>query len=186
MTTAFVSAMLVTAGTVIVLWWSRRALLHPGSHGFYRFFAWEAILALIVINRQVWGNDPFALPQMISWLLMIISIALVVIGVRTLRRDGHTNPARNDATLYAWEQTDRLVTTGVYSYIRHPMYASLLALTWGAFMQQPSWWCAPIAGVGSIFLQLTALSDERECRAWFGEQYSAYMNRTRRFIPYIY
>lgn len=176
----------MAAGTVILVWWSRRALLHLGSHGFHRFFAWEAILTLIVMNRHVWGDDPFALPQTMSWLLMIISIALAIVGVRTLRREGHTNPARNDMSLYAWEKTDRLVTTGVFAYIRHPMYASLLALTWGAFMQQPTWLSALIAVIGSLFLQLTAVSDERECRTWFGEQYCAYMRRTRRFIPYIY
>ena len=117
---------------------------------------------------------------------MSTSIALAVVGVRTLRREGHTNPMRNDDALFSWEKTDQLVTTGIFAHIRHPMYASLLALTWGAFMQQPGWWGALIAAIGSIFLLLTAQTDERECRAWFGQQYCAYMHRTRRFVPYIY
>jgi hypothetical protein len=32
--------------------WS--SLCHPRSHGFYRFFAWEAILALFVQNMSFW------------------------------------------------------------------------------------------------------------------------------------
>jgi hypothetical protein len=29
---------------------SRKSLRVPGSHGFYRFFAWEIILALFLLN----------------------------------------------------------------------------------------------------------------------------------------
>ena len=34
--------------TLIIISWT--SLHHPDSHGFYRFFAWETILALVVIN----------------------------------------------------------------------------------------------------------------------------------------
>ncbi len=37
---------LLLAGTALVVWLSRKPLRKPGSHGFYRFFAWEAILGL--------------------------------------------------------------------------------------------------------------------------------------------
>ncbi|MFH7319628.1 hypothetical protein ACHHRT_03330 [Desulfurivibrio sp. D14AmB] len=33
-------------------WVSRRALLNPRAHGFYRFWAWEFILALLLL---AWG-----------------------------------------------------------------------------------------------------------------------------------
>lgn len=174
------------AGSVVIVWWSRNALVRPGSHGFYRFFAWEAILGLIVLNHRAWGKYPFSPHQMFSWLLMATSIGLVFAGIHALRRHGNTNVLRNDDALYGWEKTDRLVTTGIFAYIRHPMYSSLLALTWGAYFQQPGYAATAIAVVGSCFLLLTALTDERECRAWFGEPYVAYMRRTWRFFPYIF
>ena len=48
---------LASAGIVYV---SRTVLRKPGSHGFYRFWAWEAILALAVMNAPVWfcGRSP--------------------------------------------------------------------------------------------------------------------------------
>ena len=186
MMTWFVDGAIFAVGSAVVVWWSRKALLRPGSHGFYRFFAWEAILGLIVLNRRAWGGDPFSLHQLASWPLLLSSIVLVVVGIRTLAREGRMNTMRKDDALYAWEGTDQLVTTGIFGHIRHPMYTSLLALTWGAFFQAPSRVGAVVAALGSFCLLLTALSDERECRAWFGEAYVAYMRRTWRFIPYIY
>ena len=40
--------------SLIILAISWKSLQQPGSHGFYRFFAWEAILALFVINVNFW------------------------------------------------------------------------------------------------------------------------------------
>ena len=37
---------------------SRGSLRVPRSHGFYRFFAWEFILALFLLNIDVWFQNP--------------------------------------------------------------------------------------------------------------------------------
>ncbi|MBL8430827.1 MAG: hypothetical protein JNK80_00360, partial [Dechloromonas sp.] len=55
--------LLLAAGTLVLLWLSRKPLRHPGRHGFYRFFVWEAILGLIVLNRQPWGEQPSSVHQ---------------------------------------------------------------------------------------------------------------------------
>jgi hypothetical protein len=97
--------------------------------------------------------------------------------------DGKAGEKRDDPTLYEFERTTELVTSGIYGYIRHPMYASLLALAWGAYFQSPSWPGTAVAAIASISLYLTAKADEQECPAYFGEAYADYMQRTRRFIP---
>ncbi len=171
------------AGSTVLAWLSRKPLRQPGSHGFYRFFAWECILALVVMNHRVWGNDPLSLHQFSSWLLMLASIALVVAGITTLRREGRARERSDGASFYDWEKTTRLVTSGIFAYIRHPMYASLLALTWGAFLQNPSLPGLLIADLGSVFLYLTARRDEQECLAYFGQPYADYMRRSKGFIP---
>jgi protein-S-isoprenylcysteine O-methyltransferase Ste14 len=187
MTEAFTDTQLMLAGSVVVAWLSRRPLRHPGSHGFYRFFAWEGILALVVINREPWGMDPFSPHQVVSWLLLLASIALVALGAAALLARGTAGGKRRDGALYDWERTTALVTTGIFAHIRHPMYASLLALAWGIFFQGPSWPGIALAAVSSLFLGLTATADERECLAWFGQPYADYMRRTpRRFVPGVF
>ena len=177
---------LLAVGTLVLIWLSRKSLRHPGRHGFYRFFVWEAILGLIVLNRYPWGEPPAAFHQYISWALMLVSICLVTCSYRALRREGAASEARADGTLYAFEMTTALVTTGIFRYIRHPMYASLLALTWGVYFQEPSWPGTALAGIASLLLVLTARADENEWLAYFGAPYAAYMRRTRRFIPYLF
>ena len=173
-------------GSGLILWWSRKSLRAPGAHGFYRFFAWEAILGLLVLNHEPWGKEPFSAHQIASWILMMISILLVQQGISRLRRSGDASPERDDGALYEFEKTTTLVTKGIYGHIRHPMYTSLLALAWGAYLQDPSWTGTVIAALASFFLLLTAKADERECLAYFGQAYADYMQRTRRFIPGLF
>jgi len=174
------------SGSAVLLWLSRHALRLPGRHGFYRFFAWEGILGLIVLNHEPWGNQPFSPHQITSWILMVTSILLVQQGMTQLQSDGKAGEARTDPALYEFERTTALVTSGIYGYIRHPMYASLLALAWGAFFQAPSWAGTAVAALTSFFLLLTAKADERECLAFFGQDYAEYMAKTRRFVPYLF
>lgn len=165
---------------------SRKSLFRPHSHGFYRFFAWESILALVLLNAPHWQENPFSLYQLISWLLLSISIFLVVHGVSLLQAIGKPNENRPDAELLAFEKTTYLVTVGAYKYIRHPLYSSLLFLAWGAFLKDPSLLGLLLACIASLFLLLTAKSDESECLQHFGDAYQTYMLRTKMFIPFLF
>lgn len=173
-------------GSALLAWLSRKPLRRPSSHGFYRFFAWECILGLAIVNHTPWGSARLAPLQLVSWSLLAASFALVAVGAATLIRRGGRNAGRGDGALYDWEKTGALVTSGVFAYIRHPMYASLLALTWGLFFQLPNWPAAGIAAAGSVLLYVTARRDERECLAHFGAAYADYRARTRMFVPFLF
>ncbi len=176
---------LLLIGTILVVWLSRKPLRMPGSHGFYRFFAWEAILGLLVMNHGVWGDDPYSPHQFTSWMLMLLSLFLVVEGTRNLLCHGAADTRRGNGSFYEFEKTTRIVSRGIFGYIRHPMYSSLLALAWGAFLQDPSLPGSLVVGLATLFLWLTATADERECLAYFGDPYARYMQRTKRFIPFL-
>ena len=165
---------------------SRKSLFRPHSHGFYRFFAWESILTLVLLNAPHWTTDPFALHQLISWLFLLISIFLVVHGVRLLQVVGKPDQNRSDAELLAFEKTSSLVTVGAYKYIRHPLYSSLLFLAWGAFLKDPSLPGLFLVLIASFFLILTAKNDESECLRHFGNAYQTYMLGTKKFIPFLF
>lgn len=181
-----VSLALFAAGSIVLIWFSRKPLRHPGSHGFYRFFAWESMLALAVLNRREWDMAPQTLHQTASRLLMLTSFALVLAALYALHRKGAIDRGRGDGALYGWEKTSRLVTHGIFRFIRHPMYASLLALDWALFLQSPSWLGWVLALIATYFLLRTAWVDERECLDYFGTDYADYCRRTRRFIPGVY
>lgn len=168
---------------VILLSW--KMLLAPLSHGFFRFFSWECIVWLITFNYKFWFAEPFSFRQIISWLLLIISAYSVVAGVTKLKKAKGQISSREDKTLYEFEKTSELIVTGIFSYIRHPMYASLIFLTWGILLKNPSFQMIVVAALSTVFLYFTALFDEKECLNYFGESYRIYMKQTKRFIPFV-
>lgn len=183
---AWVQAVAFGLGTLILLALSWQALRRPRSHGFYRFFAWEAILGLLVLNGPLWFVDRFAPHQLASWALLFASLLVLFPGLYQLRRMGRPNEQRQDAELFAFERTSQLVTSGIYSHIRHPLYASLLLLAWGVACKQPNGLSWNLALLASLALWLTAKCDETECQAQFGEAYRDYMQRSKMFIPWIF
>ncbi|MDB4443780.1 isoprenylcysteine carboxylmethyltransferase family protein [bacterium] len=172
-----------TAGIIYV---SRASLRAPGSHGFYRFFAWESLLTLCLLNIRKWFAAPFSPHQIVSWLLLLISLFLVIQGMVLLRRKGKPDDKRNDVPMIGIEKTTVLVTEGVYRYIRHPLYSSLFFLGWGVFFKSPSGTGGTLALVTTIFLVLTARVEESENVRYFGKAYQAYMERTKMFVPFVF
>ncbi len=178
--------LIIFMGSAAMFYVSRGALSNPDSHGFYRFFAWESILGLIALNFSVEAANSLEPHQLISAFLRVISLGLVIHAVILLVKRGKPTPARADSVLLAFEQTSSLVTSGAFKYIRHPMYASLLALAWGEFFRQVSWLGFLLVLAASVFLYLTSKRDEEECLAYFGSEYQCYMQRTKRFIPFLF
>ena len=173
--------------TFFLIYISRASLLKPHSHGFYRFFAWECILILFLLNADYWFHSPFAWNQIIAWILLFICIAPLVLGVQSLTSHGKPISKRaGDESLLSFEKTTQLVTTGIYKYIRHPLYSSLFLLTWGIFFKSFSVAGVALALVATFFLIFTAKADEVECVRFFGPAYSEYMKKTKRFIPFIF
>ena len=173
-------------GSMILIYISRASLRQSRSHGFYRFFAWETILILFLLNVDFWFRDPFAWHQIISWTLLFASLVPLAFGISALRARGKpANVREGDPSLLAFEKTTKLVTTGIYHHIRHPLYSSLLLLAWGIFLKLPSWPGLAITAVATTFLFATAQADENECIQFFGEEYRAYMKQTKRFIPFL-
>jgi protein-S-isoprenylcysteine O-methyltransferase Ste14 len=176
-----------TLATAALVFISRASLRRPGSHGFYRFLAWETILALFLLNVEKWFVDPLSWNQLIAWTLLIASLFPLGFGVRSLRTSGQPTDERvGDPSLLGFEKTTQLVTTGIFAYIRHPLYSSLLLLAWGIFFKSPGLPGGLLVGLATLLLTATARADERECLEFFGEEYRHFMGTTKRFIPFLF
>jgi len=168
---------------IIAISW--RTLFNFKSHGFYRFLSWECIAWLIATNYRHWFDDPFSVNQIFSWILLIISAYLIIVGVITMKKSGKPKNTRKEKTLYQFEKTTELIDKGIFKYIRHPLYSSLLFLTWGIFLKNTPIELLFVSALSTAFLYLTAIFDEKECIEFFGDNYIAYMKRSKRFIPYV-
>jgi protein-S-isoprenylcysteine O-methyltransferase Ste14 len=180
-------ATLFLVASAAILLMSRRSLRNPRSHGFFRFFAFELLSALILLNVPMWFRDPFSPRQLVSWVLGATSIALAIEGFRLLRVIGRPSPAAAGSANLDFENTNTLVTVGAYRVVRHPLYASLLALVGCAYLKDPLALSSLVLALGATaFLIATAVAEERENLERFGGAYAAYMERTRRFIPFVF
>ena len=173
-------------GTLFFTVVSHQSIRQPGTHGYYRFFAWELMLLLYVLNMPAWYQDMDALHQVIAGGFFMVSLFMVVTGAIQLRLFGKPDDKRNDVPMLHFEKTTVLVTTGIYRYIRHPIYGSLFFLCWGFFFKDPSIAGGMIALVASVFLMLAAQVEETECIRFFGEEYLDYMKRSKRLIPFVW
>ena len=153
-------------------------LKRPHAHRFYRLVTFETVLALSLINAGVWFENPFSPIQIVSWLFLFGSIPLALHGFNILRTRGETE---GDI-----EGTTRLIESGAYRYIRHPLYGSLLLVGIGAFLKAPSWVGGTLLGLECIAAYLTAIAEERDNIVKFGELYRSYMSRTKMFIPFLF
>jgi protein-S-isoprenylcysteine O-methyltransferase Ste14 len=172
--------------SIFFLVFSWRPLHNPRSHGFYRFFAFEGILILLLLNIPFWFKNPFSPLQLISWILLFFSILFVVQGFYLLRKWGGSRSRSINSGNLGFENTDKLVTDGIYKYIRHPLYSSLFLLTWGAFLKHISTYGMSAVLITSAFLVATAKTEERENISFFGPRYEEYIKRTKMFIPYLF
>jgi protein-S-isoprenylcysteine O-methyltransferase Ste14 len=173
-----------SAGLIYV---SRASLLAPRSHGFYRFLAWESILSLFFLNFEQWFRDPFSIRSLVSWFLLVASLVPLALGVHQLRILGRPDTRRRgDVPLIGIGKTTQLVTTGVFGYIRHPLYSSLFLLAWGLFFKNPSLAGGFLALGATAFLLAMAKVEEEENIRHFGPAYQSYMRQTKMFIPFFF
>ncbi len=166
-------------GTVFLLafsWFS--AIREKRYYGYPRFFAFESVLVLVLLNLPVWFHDPFSLPQIISGAFLVASILVVAAGFLGLWIHGRPQ-GRN------FEKTTRLVDRGIFRFIRHPMYASLIYLGIGVFLKGMRPVTAAVMAVNLAACWITALMEEREMKGKFGDEYLALMKKTKRFVPFL-
>ncbi len=79
----------------------------------------------------------------------------------------------------------RLITTGPYRYIRHPMYLSLIVMMLGVALFNFHW--VNFAGLALVTAAVSgkALLEERLLRMQY-PAYAEYMQHTRRIIPGLF
>ena len=172
--------------SVLITLISWRTLFNTKSHGFYRFFSWECMAWLMASNYMFWFTDPLSFNQVLSWLLLLYAFYLVIAGMILIKKIGKPNPVRDEKNLFGFEKTTELIDTGVFKRIRHPLYASLIVVTWAVYLKHPTLLLFVIAMISTNFLYFTSKFDEKECIRYFGKKYENYMKNTKMFIPYIF
>jgi len=116
-----------------------------------------------------------------SWIGLSTLFAGVLFGYWAIRhnRGGNFNirPDLKDGC--------KLITTGPYHFVRHPMYTSVTLMALALAIATPTYlqWSSL-----AFLIAVLALKAVREERLWCegSAAYKVYMTKTKRFIPFIY
>lgn len=143
----------------------------------FSMYAVGAVFGAQLPEGILWGHT---LQQYIgvagTWIGVAVSLvgaALVIVGWKAI----HRNYWSKD------EGRGKLVTEGIYAYIRHPQYTGFFLITFGMMLE---WATIPLIGLYVLLLILyvrLAKREEKDMMEEFGPEYEAYRKKTKMFIP---
>jgi len=139
--------------------------------------AWFAFIPLDVFRLKLLAPPP----QGVQWAGLAAVIAGLAISHLAIAQNRYAAPTIHDQS----GEGQRVIDTGLYGLVRHPLYAGLLLVYTGAALWLGST-AAAIASAGFLVMTLARIVIEER---WLREHlpdYAAYANRVRgRLIPYL-
>jgi protein-S-isoprenylcysteine O-methyltransferase Ste14 len=141
-------------------------------------------LLIYALTRNLQG-DAFVLQRAffnfglaVSWvgvLLTVIGVAFAIWGRYDLGRDWGIHP----------KEDHKLVTSGAYAYVRHPIYAGAMLALFGSALTG-SIVAVVLFMISIIFCLRRIKKEERMMLNLFPDQYPTYQARTKKFIPFVW
>jgi len=137
------------------------------------------LLPLLYIFTRWFGFADFDLPRWCSW----VGVVTFTFALWLLWRS-HADLGRHWRVTTEITEGHKLVTTGVFKHIRHPMYSAHFLWGIAQALLIHNW----IAGLASLIVMLPMYllrvrREEQMMLEQFGEEYRLYMKRTGRIIP---
>jgi protein-S-isoprenylcysteine O-methyltransferase Ste14 len=109
---------------------------------------------------------------------LIIAAAILGLGWRSVVQLRKTGQSENP-----WKPTTEIVQSGPFRFTRNPMYLQMLIVCFGIAVILMNLWILLLIPVCAWLLQILAIvPEEKYLEQKFGETYSAYKRRVRRWL----
>ena len=151
---------------------------------------WIAIGIVWWFSNPALPQPPFELPFKVPvypmipipfWIAIGIGIASFVVMILLDQLPQRTHKQHDDHP----SKINKIITTGLYSRIRHPIYLGAIQFNFGiAFALRTLWMLIP-AILLSLMYYFDARQEEKYLTAKFGDEYERYKARTGMFLPKI-
>jgi protein-S-isoprenylcysteine O-methyltransferase Ste14 len=162
-----------------------RRTFGPGSDRYYRLayniFAVVSLIPVLLLPLLLPDEHFYTVPSPWSLvLLMIQALALLGLVIGVLQTGAGSflglrqlfEPVSNDS---------ELVITGLYRWVRHPLYSAGIVFLWATPFMTRNLMCLYL-GL-TVYLIVGAIFEERKLLSEFGPSYSQYREQTPMFIP---
>jgi protein-S-isoprenylcysteine O-methyltransferase Ste14 len=137
-------------------------------------------LIFVLTDQPAFANYPFQ--PLLGFTGTAVFAAALALFYRIHRELG-----RSWSVTLEIRDSHTLITDGLYRHLRHPMYSAFWLWALAQVLLLPNWIAGPagLVGFGTLFFGRVG-AEERMMLAAFGDEYRAYMERTKRIIPGIY
>lgn len=152
----------------------------PDAEGRDRVVAWALLVVQLILLAGVFllpsGNDWTTHVWLTTGARAVSLVGLVVLVVGLVNLGRHATPLPTPV------EGGELRSHGLYRWVRHPIYGGVMALAIGSAIPSGNVGVAAAAVALVVWLQIKARWEERRLDARY-PGYSAYADRTPRFIP---
>ena len=131
-----------------------------------------------LINPEWMAWSKIGLPEWVRWLGVGIGL-LCVMGIYWLFSSIGTGITPTSAT----RSEHKLVTSGPYRWVRHPLYTVGSSMFVAFGMMAYNWFIALLGILTFIAMAIRTPKEEANLIEKFGDEYREYMKRTGRFVP---
>jgi protein-S-isoprenylcysteine O-methyltransferase Ste14 len=139
---------------------------------FYFYIVFAAAFNFPTVSRQ-----EFFQSEIVSWVGVLLCLAGLFLLFLSLVSFGRSFRVGIDT-----DHPDRLITTGVFAFTRNPIYVAFAFVLLGQFLVFPNW-ILLVYMVAATWLFHRQVSREEEfLRQHYGQQYSEYCSRVRRYL----
>jgi len=141
-------------------------------------FAWFVVMPLDA--RRFGWSPPFpAWLKLFGWVMLIASLYLIFLSTTE-------NTFASTMVRIQTERQQRVITTGVYGFVRHPMYLGAVLMMFGAPFLLGSIWSLPIAIIAVMVLVGRIIGEEK----MLVNELNGYVDYTKRvryrLIPFVW
>ena len=139
-----------------------------------------AYVVLSLLIGSLPADRPFAPAD--GWIGLVIAVGSLALFQMT-----HATLGRYWSVTLDTRKDHRLIDTGIYGHVRHPMYAAFWLLALSQVWLIPNWVAgfAGVVGFGTLYI-LRVPREEELMIETFGDRYRAYARGTARLIPWVY
>ena len=131
-----------------------------------------------LINPQWMAWSKIGLPEWTRWLGVGIGV-LCVFAIYWLFSSIGSGITPTSAT----RKEHKLVTNGIYKYIRHPLYTFGSSMFVAFGMMADNWFIALLGVLAFIGMAIRTPKEEANLIEKFGDEYREYMKQTGRVLP---
>jgi protein-S-isoprenylcysteine O-methyltransferase Ste14 len=142
----------------------------------------RAQVVFVLVFFIIWGIDSFLLRfglNLLGLISLFISVPLGIISFMV----GVCFVRKSEAVVFC-NKEGKVIDTGVYGKVRHPMYLGTLLILLGFTIATLSILSLIVWIAFFIFLDRMATYEEKDLTGILGQQYVEYQKKVHKWIPY--